>query len=273
MPDDKPVIFTDLDGTLLDASTYSSGEAGGALNLVGRLGIPLVFCTSKTRAEIVYWRKRLGNAHPFISENGGGVFIPDGYFGFEVPGAKPSDGYIVLDLGASYERLRKAVVSLRAEGFDITGFGDMSAEGVSRLTGLDIAQARLAKKREYDEPFVLGGGKDSVPLLLAAIGRHGLKYTRGRLMHILGDCDKGRAVRLLAGLYERRYGRVVTAAIGDSPNDAPMLGAVDHPFLVRKPDGTHERVEGVAGVTKVDGIGPRGWADAIGVLVKRLGLA
>jgi len=273
MPADKLVIFTDLDGTLLDAGTYSFAAAAEALGVVERLGIPLVFCTSKTRAEILYWRERTGNSHPFISENGGGVFMPAGYFGFDVPGATPSDGYMVLNLGTPYQRLREALSSLRAKGFGIRGFGDMSADEVAKLTGLDIPQAQLAKKREYDEPFVHNGAVGDVSLLLVAIERLGLRHTKGRLMHILGESDKGRAVRFLCGLYEKQYGRVVTAAVGDSPNDAPMLASVDYPFLVKKPGVGHDPDIDVPGATRLEGTGPQGWAEAVDVLVERLGLS
>jgi mannosyl-3-phosphoglycerate phosphatase len=78
----KPIIFTDLDGTLLDYSTYSFEKALPALQLLKEKDIPLIICSSKTKKEIEYYRKKLDNHHSFISENGGGIFIPKGYFGF-----------------------------------------------------------------------------------------------------------------------------------------------------------------------------------------------
>ena len=88
----KTVIFTDLDGTLLDAADYSYAEAQPALGQVAESGTPLVLCSSKTRAELEVYRKRLANAHPFISENGGGIFIPIGYFSVSID-AERSAGY------------------------------------------------------------------------------------------------------------------------------------------------------------------------------------
>jgi len=76
----KKIIFTDLDGTLLDSDTYSYEKAKIALQLLKKRRIPLIFCTSKTRAEIEFWRDEVGNYDPFISENGGGIFIPKDYF-------------------------------------------------------------------------------------------------------------------------------------------------------------------------------------------------
>ena len=76
----KTIIFTDLDGTLLDDASKSHTPAVPAIRLVEERGIPLIFCSSKTRAEIEYYREKIGNRHPFIVENGGAIFIPEGYF-------------------------------------------------------------------------------------------------------------------------------------------------------------------------------------------------
>ena len=78
------VIFTDLDGTLLDRETYTWEAARPALDRVKRQGIPWVLVTSKTRGEVEFWRRCLGNEHPFIVENGGAVFVPAGYFPFAI---------------------------------------------------------------------------------------------------------------------------------------------------------------------------------------------
>lgn len=272
MPDRKPVIFTDLDGTLLDAGTYSFEPAMDALRLVKGLGVPLIICTSKTRAEVLRWRARLGNDHPFIVENGGGVYLPHGYFGPDTPGLPDKDGYLAAEFGTPYRELRDALALLKSEGFDVSGFGDMTAEEVAELTGLSVDEACMAKEREFDEPFVYHGGKGPVPRLVEAIRNKGLNYTAGRVMHILGDNDKGRAVKYIAGLYGRESGGIVTAAMGDSLNDAPMLQAVDYPFLVRKPDGLHEPLITDTRVIRVGGIGPEGWSEAVMRLMKMLGI-
>ncbi|RMG01121.1 MAG: mannosyl-3-phosphoglycerate phosphatase, partial [Nitrospirae bacterium] len=99
----KVIIFTDLDGTLLRADDYSFSEAKEALSLIKRRGIPLVIVSSKTRAEIEVYREKLGNTHPFVSENGGGVFIPLGYF--ENTDGEMVDQYRLIRLGRRYEEL------------------------------------------------------------------------------------------------------------------------------------------------------------------------
>ncbi|HLF86164.1 MAG TPA: HAD hydrolase family protein, partial [Nitrospiria bacterium] len=89
--------MTDLDGTLLHPKTYSFDAARPALTLIKERRIPLILCSSKTRGEIELYRKWLGNQHPFISENGGGIFIPRGYFESTIKG-EIRDNYIIINL-------------------------------------------------------------------------------------------------------------------------------------------------------------------------------
>jgi mannosyl-3-phosphoglycerate phosphatase len=67
------IFFTDLNGTLLDHYRYSFDAAQEVLKKINVDKISLIFCSSKTRAEIEMWQKKLGNHYPFISENGGAI--------------------------------------------------------------------------------------------------------------------------------------------------------------------------------------------------------
>lgn len=258
------IIFTDLDGTLLD-DDYSFHRAAPALSLINRKKIPLIICSSKTRSEIELYRRKLSNNHPFISENGGGIFIPAGYFPFELERSKTdiSGGYIQIRLGADYKTLRKAVGELRLEGFNIRGFGDMTVEEVARVTGLPIEEALLSKKREFDEPFIYNGAEDKMEALFQAIRGKGFFHTQGRFCHILGSSDKGLAVRLTTSHYGQMLKNIMTIGLGDSLNDAPMLASVNLAVLVKKPDGTYEEGVNSPDLIKSQGIGPEGWNSSL----------
>lgn len=256
----KPVIFTDLDGTLLD-SRYSFGPARGALKRVAEEGIPLVIVTSKTRKEVEKIRAALGNRDPFITENGGAVYIPRSYFPFPVKG-DGTDGYISIRLGADYRELRRALDSIRAgSGKAVKGFGDMTVEEVGKLTGLGPEEAALSKEREFDEPFLMeGASPEEARRLVEAAG---YSFTMGRLFHITGPNDKGGAVERLISMYRALYGKVVTVGLGNGANDAPFLRKVDYPVLVMNEDGGYEDVGEIPGLVKAEGIGPSGWARAL----------
>src|SRR5207253_11339070 len=88
----RVVLFTDLDGTLLDAATYRYDAARPALDRLRECRIPLIICTSKTRAEVDYLRRELDNRDPFIVENAGARYIPDGECQHNPPGDSSRDG-------------------------------------------------------------------------------------------------------------------------------------------------------------------------------------
>ncbi|CAG1773011.1 partial Glucosyl-3-phosphoglycerate/mannosyl-3-phosphoglycerate phosphatase, partial [uncultured bacterium] len=256
----KPVIFTDLDGTLLDRD-YSFEAALPVIRRLREEDIPLVPVTSKTRGEVESLRERMGLKEPFITENGGGVYIPEGAFPFPVRGEE-AGGARLVRLGASYEVLKAVIIKIREKtGFRIVGFADLTPEEIKERTGLPVEEARLAKAREFDEPFFLDSGSlDEVRSLAAA---EGLSVTTGKIPHLTGSNDKGRAVEILKTLYGALHGRIVTIGLGDRSNDIPMLRAVDYPVLVRKEDGLHESVEGLPNLILADGVGPAGWAKAV----------
>ncbi len=272
------IIFTDLDGTLLDIN-YSFREAMPALKLIKEKNIPLILCSSKTRVEIEHYRKKLKNTYPFISENGGGIFIPKDYFKINILklsfNIEEEKNYYLIRLGASYIDLKNALDELRSEGFDVNGFGDMSVREIAELTGLNISDAKMAKKRDFDEPFVFKGDKTSLRKLKRRIRHKDFNFTQGRFFHIMGNSDKGRAVEILKELYAKQNRKMITAALGDSPNDIEMLEKVDYPVAVKKYDGSYDsqlikRLKQSKEFIKADDIGPAGWSRAVNKLVSKL---
>src|SRR4030042_5463948 len=176
----KLVIFTDLDGTLLDRSTYAFEQARPALLLIQQKDIPLVFSSSKTRVEIEIYRKKLENDHPFISENGGAIFVPKGYFSFPFPYDRELEKYFVLELGTFYLLIIEVLNSIKKEtGIPIRGFFDLTEDELISHCGLSLDEAELAKRREYDEPFLTEGGEKEIEVVKKKIEEKGLNYVWG----------------------------------------------------------------------------------------------
>jgi len=262
-------VFTDLDGTLLDDATYRWAAAWAALEWMRRIRVPLILVTSKTRAETLPILRSLHRREPFVVENGGAIYLPEGYFRFAVPGARPAFGgwrrvvlgtprsRLILSLERAAQRAKVRVRSLSA----------MSVQEVADRTGMGLTEARRARRRDFDEPFVLLDGTDAAPRLCAEIRREGLHHTRGsRFFHIMGNNDKGAAVRKLAAWMRRVWGpKLGTVGLGDSPNDVPMLRAVDVPILVARPGGRYdaETLAAVPRAQRAGGVGPEGWNRAV----------
>jgi mannosyl-3-phosphoglycerate phosphatase len=62
----KIVVFTDLDGSLLDFDHYSFEGARLSLERLKRHHIPVVFTTSKTRREVEVLRQEMGIDAPSL---------------------------------------------------------------------------------------------------------------------------------------------------------------------------------------------------------------
>jgi mannosyl-3-phosphoglycerate phosphatase len=269
----KPIIFTDLDGTLLDRQTYTFEPALPALRIIQEKGIPLILSSSKTRAEIEFYRKKLENEHPFISENGGAVFVPKGYFSFPFPYDRELDKYFVLELGFFYPVILEILESVKKEtGIKITGFSDLAEEELSSLTGLSLEEALFAKRREYDEAFIVEGGEKEVERVKKKIEEKGMRYVwGGRFHHILGKNDKGKAVQIIKELYENKFFSISTVGIGDSMNDLPMLLIVDQPiFLNGEEDRSLAFPSEIHNVTIIEGTGPQAWNEVILRVISKL---
>jgi mannosyl-3-phosphoglycerate phosphatase len=285
----KHIVFTDLDGTLLDPVTYSYEKSLDGISRLKESDIPLIFCSAKTRAEQEVYRRKIGVFYPFIVENGGAIFIPQGYFPFPFQHHKTAGDFLVIELGTSYKEIRKLLDKVRKDGnFQFRGFGDMSIEEIAQVTGLDIESAKLAKQREYDETVVIAVSRSPEPKLraegvansegeakqshitpeevekfLKKIKEAGLNYAHGgRFYDIMGDNDKGKAVTIMSNLYRQTWGELETIGLGDSLNDLPMLSAVDIPILVQKGDYSWESIN-IPRLRKVHGVGPEGWSRAI----------
>jgi len=265
------IVYTDLDGCLLDSITFSYEPATPALEALRSQRIPLVLVSSKTRAEIEPLRQRLSHHDPFIVENGAAVFVPRGLFDFPLERARVRIPYDVIELGLPYSILRDVLKQIEKNvATPLRGFGDLSVDEVMQVTGLGRQDAFLAKQREYDEPYLLEGPTALIEEVCRQIVVRGLRWTKGgRFFHLTGDNNKGQAAALLLRCYQRQRllqgdsDRIETVGIGDSINDAPLLAVVDHPILVQKPDGSYDPDIHIPGMIRASGIGPIGWNHAV----------
>ncbi len=292
------LIVTDIDGTLLDFHSYDPGPASAVLEDCRARGVPVVLCSSKTRAEQVVLRARFGlQEAPFITENGGGLFLPangplaeaarEGEAGTasgtplsrrEIPVEDPHcGGYPLLGLvlGVERSRLREGLERIaRTTGIPVRSLSGMDREEAGGRLGLEPAELDLALQREFSEPFAVVGESpetaeeerlDWLGRLRSAGTPLGLTVTLGdRLFHLMGGHTKGTALERLLALWVRATGtRPWTLALGDSYNDLEMLDRADEPVLVRRHDGTWARSPEPTGIRHTEGVGPTGWAEAV----------
>lgn len=254
------VVFSDLDGTLLDHETYDFEPARPALDKLARMNIPLILASSKTEAEMRPIAAAMGRAFPMIVENGAGI-------------AEPEE----LDTGSSeglpYRHIRRLLQDLPQNlTGTFQGFGDWTSAEIARHTGLSTEAAERARQRRFSEPGLFSGTaaqRDAFNHILANAGLQAVQG--GRFLTIMPKTSKAERMAELAARLQATTGEPIrTIALGDAPNDIAMLKAADIGVIIANPAHGPLPVtqrERAGHIVRSTLAGPSGWNEMILKLV------
>jgi mannosyl-3-phosphoglycerate phosphatase len=190
------LVFSDLDGTLLDHHTYSFAPALPMLQKLHSANIPVIPNTSKTFAELAELRQQIGLDGPFIVENGSAIYIPMLYFKVQPEDTKSRNGYWVKEFTKPRKHWLTLIEKLKGRFIgEFNHFFNMSNQEIIAATGLSEKEARLAATREYGEPILwLGSDKTKTEFVQAVEILGASTLQGGRFLHLSGECDKGKAL-------------------------------------------------------------------------------
>ncbi len=272
--DQVTLVFSALHGTLLDPTTHSFERAAEAVDLLRSEGIPLVLCSSRTRPELELFQQDLQVRAPFFCEDGGALFIPRKYFPFDVAEAAAVGGYQVIEFSVPYPEL---VTMLRQaaqrEEVAVVCFHDLSVDQVAAEYNISLLEARLAKLRDYSEPFrILTPDPAARTRLFHRLQRVGLHCTpHGHFYHLNGNRDERHPFRKLKSLYKKAWGSVRAIGLGASLADLAFLRESD--VAVVLPSDSQEEtarlLSEVPAARLAETGGPGGWNDAVVDLIGR----
>jgi mannosyl-3-phosphoglycerate phosphatase family protein len=262
----QSLVFTDLDGSLLDHDNYSFSAATQALARLADLGVVWVLNTSKTQAELHQLAAQLNNPYPFIIENVAAVVVPAGCDLLADIDLSVINGQRVKEFAPRREEILKLLRAWRVQGgYQFSGFADFDAPTLCNITGLSLIEAELALQREYSEPIHWDDTDErwrEFAGLLAAEGLQALKG--GRFIHIMGTADKGQAMAWLASCLYPTGPAPRLIALGDSGNDVAMLERADIAVVVRSPHHLPPQITAPQGELRItEGLGPVGWNEAL----------
>lgn len=245
----RAAVFTAIDATLLDASTFSAGRARDVIRkLVGR-GVAIVPVSVMTLDEIVPLARELGLEGPMIIEGGNAIArLEDGAWSVE-PCGPPAETY--LDVIRAIEDRSGASLLM------YSALPDRDAERASGRSGgmLDASRHRL-----FSEPFLLESG--DLKAVARAAGELGYAVRQGRrFLHLCRECDQGEAFRRIA----EELGCDKTIAVGGSEVDAEFMRLASIAVAIPDAAGNHDRtlVRRVPGVRLAAEPAPLGWASAV----------
>ncbi|MGK7755374.1 MULTISPECIES: HAD-IIB family hydrolase [unclassified Roseovarius] len=252
------LVFSDLDGTLLDHRTYAWQPAAQTLERLKLAGCGVILASSKTAAEIVPLRDAMGLGDwPAIVENGGGILEP---------GADGTEG------AQTYRELRAAIARL-PQGF--TGFGDMTPQDIADHTDLSPEAAAHAQARQFSEPGLWTGADADRDAFVAAAQDAGLTLQQGGRFLTLsfGGTKADRMAEVVD-----RYRPARTVALGDAPNDVAMLERADICVVVANSAspgvpplaGEDDAVSTSRRILRTTAEGPTGWAEAVNAIMDEI---
>lgn len=265
------LIFTDMDGSLLDHHNYHFDEAVPMLEALEAGHVPVIPVTSKTQAEVELLRDSLHNKHPFIVENGAAVFIPVGYFEQQPADTIEKNGYWIKAFVDPRSRWQSLIDEIRPQyAGEFKTFAEAGIDGIIAMTGLNVHAAARAARRQYGEPIAWQGNGNLKRQFIEDLQQAGAHILEGgRFMHVSGDCDKGRALEWLAQVYRAADPRkeMISLAIGDSQNDKAMLETADHALLIRSPVHPLPSIDRADHYLISTHTGPKGWAEGVNQII------
>lgn len=268
------LIFTDMDGTLLDHFSYSHQPAAATLQKLKALGIPVIANTSKTFSELLALRKAIGNTDTFIAENGAAIYLPKNkwpdFSGYDAE----LDEFRIKEFclpRAHWQKLIKSIASEFAGEF--SSFAEGGIDAIMEWTGLDEENARMAADRRYGEPVRWFGTEQRAREFKSQLTKMGATVLQGgRFIHVSGNSDKGRSMQWLSKL----YGNPPTLAAGDGDNDIAMLDAADFALVIKSPVNPAPKLHNSQGRLDSGNLiysracGPEGWAEGVAAFLEKL---
>lgn len=251
------IVFSDLDGTLLDHDTYDFSPALPAIARLKSMGGLLVLASSKTAQEMAPLHRALALAPaPIVAENGAACLSSDQVSAI----ARGATGDM-----SDYHRIRAILAKL---GAPFRGFGDLSATEVAGLTGLPLGAAAQAKSRQFSEPGIWDGTDSEEAQFLKDLQSHGLSARRGGRFLTLsfGGTKAGQMAQVL-----RDHGPATTIALGDAPNDVEMIAAADYGVVIANPHGPGlPPFDDESRILRSALPGPEGWAETMTQILDQL---
>ncbi len=264
----KIIVITDLDGCLLDPRTYDAEEAKPYLNVLINRGIRIIFNSSKTRLEQLYYREIWGVNDIFVVENGAAIHYPRRK-SYEITINGIPRRVIEEGIRDIIDKTKRKLLWLE----------DMTPADFSNITGLPVDISVFALEREYSTLFhPLRISSDELKKVIAEIEARGFRVSTGsgRVYLVTGDHDKGLAtkqvINMVSTIYVKTHRHLVFIGVGDGMNDYPMLRYTDYSIVLGNKDLYNKLllVKKPYQVIYVDERGPKAWFTAINGLLEKM---
>ena len=254
------LIFTDLDGSLLNHKNFEFNTIKPFILKCLRNNIRIIPNTSKTKNEVEFFSEQMGVDIPFIVENGSAIHNLDlvcSHFG-------KNNKSLILSRTADeiFEIFNNKVpLSLRNQCLFLK---DMNASKQSKVLGLNGEQLTSALNRLYSIPLIFNGPIEIKNELISIFNDLDIKlHEGGRVINICDNCSKGDAMKIILKKMEDIKKKYHSIVIGDSPNDISMLDLSNQPCVVPLPDQENLKKLKLKKVIRANQVAPDGWKEVV----------
>jgi predicted mannosyl-3-phosphoglycerate phosphatase (HAD superfamily) len=199
------IVFCGVDALIPPHGKISTGfdEFTAALD---HIGIPAVWVTTRSRGQMDDPRRKLGHDHPFIAEEGCGVYLPEGYFHLRPAKTVRLGRFTCIPIAEPQPAAREALESLsEGTGVSLVTLRSLSAREVMQNSGLPAREAELARQHDFDELFFFAGATEQDIARFVEEGRlRNLQLRQhGVLWSLAAGASLNLCIRELSKLYER----------------------------------------------------------------------
>ena len=232
------IVFCAVDTIVPVRGKTSSGfeEFGAQLD---HAGVPIVWVTARSRAQMDEPRRKFGHQHPFIGEDGCGVYLPEDYFHLRPAKTVRLGRFTCIPLAEVQPAASEALELLSEQtGVLTVSLRSLAPRELEQNTGLPPRDAELARQRDFDELFFFAGAAetDVARFVAEANNRRIALRQHGVLWSLALGADLSLCVRELSKLYDRALRAHPTVlGIATSAEANRLLPACDRGLLLAKP--------------------------------------
>ena len=270
----KFLIFTDLDGTLLDHENYSFGNNKKLISKIITNKNELIFNTSKTFTESIKLLKEINLMNmPFSTENGAVLYFPKTRF----RKIKNSSNY------GSFWKIRIAKLSSKSwyqfllkkqKKYKLLIAQDLTFNSLKKYTNLNNTKMML--NREASQIILWEDSLVNLKKFRNELKseKEGVLIQGSRFMQISSICNKRIAKKLISHAYDIQFHGTYsknTNALGDSKNDIDMLNSAKYSCIIKNPSGVFPKLNfNKKNIFRSTKLAPDGWSQVLYKLNKTM---
>ena len=260
----KVLIFTDLDGSLLDRDTFKFDKILQYIKDLISKGIFIIPNSSKTKNEIDSFNKELDEDLPFIVENGAAIYnlnLINASFPEKISLSREISEILDIfnnKISKKYKSKCKFIKNL-------------TSDKQLQIFGQSKEKVKLAMKREYSIPLLYDGSKAEKIDLIKSVNNAGLSlHEGGRLINLCDKISKSQAMKHVVKIFKKiSKEELITVGVGDNFNDLDMLKNSNIPCLVFNDKFTMDKIN-INNCLVSKKPAPEGWEEVVKLALDKI---